>query len=426
VTQAGQAGPGPDAARAMASAAQAHAAVAAAFREEAGHLTASLVRSLGDFDLAEESLQEAVVQALEHWPREGIPRRPGAWLLTVARRRALNRLSRDARYAAKLAELAREPVPELASGPAPELASEPDNRLQLVFTCCHPALRREWQVALTLRAVFGFTTGEIARAFVASEDAVAQRVVRAKRKIASAGIPYRMPGAEELPGRLLEVPAVLYLVFNEGHLATSGSGWRRDLSQDALWLTGLLCRLLPGEPEALGLAALMRLHLARASARFTETGVLVRLADQDRSLWDHDAIAEAATLIERAAAMHRPGPYQVEAAIAACHAEAPSFESTDWMQVVALYDLLLQMEPSPVIRLNRALAIWRVAGAQAALRELDRLAAELDGYHIYHAARGELLSQMGRNEQARAARLQAHDLTHNQAERALLRQQLLL
>ena len=416
MTQADGAGPGPEAARATTSVAQAHAAVATAFREEAGHLTASLIRSLGDFDLAEESLQEAVVQALEHWPTEGIPARPGAWLLTVARRRALNRLSRDTRYATKLTELAREPAPE----PAPE----PDNRLQLVFTCCHPALRREWQVALTLRAVFGFTTGEIARAFVASEDAVAQRIVRAKRKIATAGIGYRMPGPEELPGRLPEVLAVLYLLFNEGHLATSGSGWRRDLSQDALWLTGLLCRLLPGEPEALGLAALMRLHLARASARFTGTGDLVRLADQDRALWDHDAIAEAVTLIERAAALRRPGPYQVEAAIAACHAEAPSFEATDWMQVVALYDLLLQMEPSPVVRLNRALAIWQVAGAHAALRELDQLAAELDGYHIYHVARAELLAEMGRHEQTRASRLQAHDLTHNEAERALLRQRL--
>jgi RNA polymerase sigma factor (sigma-70 family) len=418
VTQADQGGPAQEAAAATASPARAHAAVAEAFREEAGQLMAALVRGLGDFALAEDSLQEAVVQALEHWPREGIPRRPGAWLLTVARRRALNRLNRDARYAAKLAELVRDP--------APEPDHEPDNRLQLVFTCCHPALRREWQVALTLRAVFGFTTGEIARAFVASEDAVAQRIVRAKRKIASAGIPYRMPGPEELPGRLPEVLAVLYLLFNEGHLATSGSGWRQDLSQDALWLTGLLCRLLPGEPEALGLLALMRLHLARADARFTDTGDLVRLTDQDRSLWDHDAIREAVTLIERAAAMRRLGPYQVEAAIAACHAEARSFESTDWMQVVALYDLLLEMEPSPVVRLNRALAIWRVAGAQAALRELDRLAAELDGYHIYHAARGELLSEMGRDEQARAARLQAHDLTHNQAERALLRQRLLL
>ena len=409
MTGTDEVGPRQEAAGTTASPAEAHAAVAAAFREEAGHLTASLVRSLGDFGLAEESVQEAVVQALEHWPREGIPRRPGAWLLTVARRRALNRLSRDTRYAAKLAEL------------VPESAPEPDDRLRLIFTCCHPALRREWQVALTLRAVFGFTTGEIARAFVASEEAVAQRVVRAKRKIASAGIPYRMPGPEELPDRLSEVLAVLYLLLNEGHLATSGSGWRRDLAEDALWLTGLLCWMLPGEPEALGLLALMRLHLARADARFTETGELVRLADQDRSRWDHEAIREAVALVERAAAMRRPGPYQVEAAIAACHAEALSFESTDWMQVVALYDLLLELEPSPVVRLNRALAVWRVAGAAAALRELDGLAGELDGYHIYHAARGELLAEMGRDEQARTARLQAYDLTHNQAERALLR-----
>src|SRR5260370_24442692 len=232
-----------------------------------------------------------------------------------------------------------------------------------------------------------------------------------------------MPGPEVLPGRLpTEVLAVLCLLLNEGHLTTSGSGWRRDLSQDALWLAGLLCRLLPGEPEALGLLALMRPHLARADARFPGTGSLVRLADQDRSLWDHDGTEEAVALIERAAAMRRPGPYQIEAAIAACHAEAPSFESTDWMQIVALYDLLLETEPSPVVRLNRALAIWRVAGAQAALRELDPLVMELDDYHIYHAARGELLSEMGRDEQARAERMKAPGLTHNQAERALLQQ----
>jgi RNA polymerase sigma-70 factor (ECF subfamily) len=393
-------------------AARAREAVAAAFRDEAGHLTAALVRSLGDFDLAEESVQDAVLEALDHWPRDGIPHRPGAWLMTVARRRALNRLSRDARHAAKLAELAREPAPE------------PDDRLRLVFTCCHPALGREAQVALTLRAVFGFTTEEIARALVASEAAVAQRIVRAKRRMVSAGIPYRMPAPEELPERLSEVLAVLYLLFNEGHLATAGSGWRRDLSEDAAWLTGLLCRLLPGEPEALGLLALMRLHLARAGARFTEDGDLVRLADQDRSMWDRDTIREAVALIERAASMRRLGAYQVEAAIAACHAEAQSFESTDWLQVLALYDLLLDLAPSPVVRLNRALAVWRVVGARAALTQLDELAADLDGYHIYHAARGELLFELGHAEQSRAARLRALALTHNQAERAFLRQEL--
>jgi RNA polymerase sigma-70 factor (ECF subfamily) len=392
-----------------ASPAEAQAAVAAAFRDEAGHLTAALVRSLGNFDLAEESVQDAVLEALEHWPRDGIPRKPGAWLMTVARRRALNRLSRDARYATKLSEVAREPP------------QQPDDRVQLVFTCCHPALSREAQIALTLRAVFGFTTEEIARAFLASEAAVAQRIVRAKRKMVSAGIPYRMPAPEQFAERLSEVLAVLYLLFNEGHLATAGGTWRRDLSEEAEWLTAVLSRLLPGEPEVLGLLALMRLHLARAAARFTDAGELVRLADQDRSRWDRAAIREAVTLIERAAGMRRLGPYQVEAAIAACHAEADSFASTDWLQVVALYDLLLNLAPSPVVRLNRALAVWRVAGAQAALRELDELAADLDGYHIYHAARGELLSEMGRAEQSRAARLRALSMTHNQAEQALIR-----
>jgi RNA polymerase sigma-70 factor (ECF subfamily) len=281
-------------------------------------------------------------------------------------------------------------------------------------------------VALTLRAVFGFTTAEIAHALVASEEAVAQRIVRAKRKIRSAGIPYRMPSPEQLPDRTAEVLAVLYLLFNEGYLTTAGSGWRRDLAEEAAWLAGVLCRLLPGEPEALGLLALMRLHLARAAGRFTESGELVRLADQDRSRWDRSAIQEAVLLIERAAAMRRLGPYQVEAAIAACHAEAPAFESTDWLQVLALYDLLLSLAPSPVVRLNRALAVWRVAGPQTALRQLDELANDLDGYHIFHAARGELLSEIGLQEQSRAARLQALALTGNQAERALLRQRLLM
>jgi len=256
--------------------------------------------------------------ALERWPVDGIPDRPGAWLMTVARNRALNQLSRDAHYRAKLAQLER-PLPR-----------EPDDRLRLMFICCHPALSRAAQVALTLRAVCGFTTAEIARAFLASETAVAQRLVRARRKIVAANIPYRMPGDDELGERLGEVLAVLYLMFNEGYLASGGAApTRRDLAEDAAWLTALVTRFLPGEPEPLGLLALMRLHLARAEARFTGTGELVLLPDQDRSRWNQAMIAEGVALIEQAAALHRPGPYQLEAAIVACHAEAQSWSATD-------------------------------------------------------------------------------------------------
>ncbi len=277
-----------------------------------------MVRILGDFDVAEEIVQDALLVALERWPVDGIPDRPGAWLMTVARNRALNQLSRDAHYRAKLAQLER-PLPR-----------EPDDRLRLMFICCHPALSRAAQVALTLRAVCGFTTAEIARAFLASETAVAQRLVRARRKIVAANIPYRMPGDDELGERLGEVLAVLYLMFNEGYLASGGAApTRRDLAEDAAWLTALVTRFLPGEPEPLGLLALMRLHLARAEARFTGTGELVLLPDQDRSRWNQAMIAEGVALIEQAAALHRPGPYQLEAAIVACHAEAQSWSATD-------------------------------------------------------------------------------------------------
>jgi RNA polymerase sigma-70 factor (ECF subfamily) len=310
------------------------AALASVFREEAGRLTAALVRILGDFDVAEEIVQDALLVALERWPVDGIPERPGAWLMTVARRRALNQLSRDARYRAKLA-LLEEPVPR-----------EPDDRLRLMFTCCHPALSREAQVALTLRAVCGFTTAEIAHAFLVSESAVAQRLVRARRKIVAANIPYRMPAEDELGERLGEVLAVLDLMFNEGYLASGGGApARRDLSEDAAWLTALVARLLPGEPEPLGLLAFMRLHIARLGARFTPAGDLVLLRDQDRALWDRSMIVEAVALIEQAAALGQPGPYQIQAAIVACHAEAESWAATDWRQIVVLYDMLLQMMP---------------------------------------------------------------------------------
>lgn len=372
------------------------------------------MRILGDFDVAEEIVQDTLLVALERWPVDGIPDRPGAWLLTVARRRDLNQLSRDARYRVKLEHL-EQPVPR-----------EPDDRLRLMFTCCHPALSRSGQVALTLRAICGFTTAEIASAFLVSEATVAQRIVRARRKIVAANIPYRMPGEDELGERLGEVLAVLYLMFNEGYLTSGGEApTRRDLAEDAAWLTALVTRFLPGEPEPLGLLALMHLHLARAEARFTGCGELVLLPDQDRSLWDRSMIAEGIALIERAAALGRPDPYQIEAAIVACHAEAESWAATDWRQIVLLYDLLLQMNPSPVVRLNRAVALRQVAGPEAALEEVNALAQDLDHYHLFHATRGELLLELSEREQARASALRALELTQNRAEQSLLARRLL-
>ncbi|MDQ6713134.1 MAG: RNA polymerase sigma factor [Candidatus Dormibacteraeota bacterium] len=396
------------------AAAPAASTLADVFREEAGRVTAALIRRFGDFDLAEECTQDALVAALETWSRDGVPDRPGAWLVTVASRRALNRIERDKLYDRKLAELASEFRPD-----------EEDDRLRLILTCCHPALSREAQVGLTLRAVCGFTTAEIARAFVVSEATVAQRLVRAKRKIALAVIPYRVPSGSELDERLSEVLAVLYLFFNEGHLSTHGpAAFQRDLAEDATWLAALLSRLLPDEPEVLGLLALMKLHLARGESRFTASGELVLLADQDRSRWDATLIADAIALIERAARLGRPGPYQLEAAIAACHAEAPSYETTGWVQIVVLYDMLLALAPSPIVRLNRAIALWKVEGPATALRELEEIAPLLDAYHLFHAARAELLSDLGRREQARAAQLCALELTDNHAERSLLQQRL--
>jgi RNA polymerase sigma-70 factor (ECF subfamily) len=295
-----------------------------------------------------------------------------------------------------------------------------------MFTCCHPALSRSAQVALTLRAVCGLTTGEIAHAFLASEAAVAQRIVRARRKIGAAGIPFRLPDDDELAERLGEVLAVLYLMFTEGYLTSGGpAATRRDLAEDAAWLAALVVRLLPGEPEPLGLLALMRLHLARGAARYTADGQLILLADQDRALWDQALIADGVALIEQAAALQRPGPYQVEAAIAACHAEAPAWAATDWPQILLLYDLLLDLRPSPVVRLNRAVALRQVAGPEAALDEVNALGDALDHYHLFHAIRGELLLDLGRREQARAADLRALALTHNHAEQTLLTRRLL-
>jgi RNA polymerase sigma factor (sigma-70 family) len=372
------------------------------------------VRILGDFELAEEIVQDALLVGLERWPVEGIPKQPGAWLLTVARNRALDQLRRQARYREKLMEL---------TWPA---AQEPDDRVRLIFTCCHPALSREAQVALTLRSICGLTAAEIARAFLTSEATIAKRLVRARRKIVDAGIPYRVPAADELDERLSEVLAVLYLMFNEGYLASSGPGpTRREIAEDATWLADLVVRLLPGEPEPLGLLALMRLHQARAKSRFDQDGSLVLLQDQDRSLWDRHVIQQAVQLLEEAGRQHRPGPYQVQAAIVACHAEAPSWAETDWPQVVALYDRLLGMTSSPVVRLNRAIALGHIAGPDMALAEVDALAGSLDGYHLFHATRAELLRELHRAQEATAATTRALELATNSAERALLERRLL-
>jgi len=358
------------------------------------------------------------VEALEHWPRDGVPERPGAWLMATARRKAIDRARREARGREKLVLLA-------ASEPPPSAGYEPEDRLRLIFTCCHPALARDAQVALTLRAVAGLTTGQIARAFLVSEATVAQRIVRAKRKIVEAGIPYRVPEGRHLRERVDEVLAVLYLMFNEGYLSSGPDvPERRDLARDAEWLAGLLVRLVPTEPEPLGLLALMRLHLARAEARFDAAGEMVLLEHQDRELWDRPAIEAAGRMIQRAAAMRRPGAYQLQAAIAAVHAESPSWQETDWRQIGGLYELLLGQLDTPVVRLNRAIALRWVAGPEAALAELDAIAPDLDGYHLLHATRGMMLRALGREAEAAAADRRALELTANPAERALIERRL--
>jgi RNA polymerase sigma-70 factor (ECF subfamily) len=390
-----------------------HAELARAVRDHAGRLAAALVPLVGDFSAAEDLVADAVEAALMHWPIEGIPDRPDAWLYTVARRRGLDLLRRESRYREKLAVVPWPAEPE------------PDDRLRLIFTCCHPALPRTAQVALTLRVVCGLTTAQIAKAFLVPETTVGQRLNRAKRKITQAGIPYRIPAPDELGARLAEVLAVVYLLCNEGYLSSGGDqAQSRDLVDEAEFLAALLYQLMPTEPEVLGLLALIRLHQARAAARFDPDGRIIQLQHQDRTRWDHDAIAEAGRLIARAAALRRPGPYQLQAAIIACHAEAERWEDTDWTQIVVLYDMLLHFAPSPVTRLHRAIALRYVTGPAAALSEVDELGADLRDYYLFHAARAELLRDLDRAIEAAEADRRALARTANPAEQDLLRQRL--
>jgi RNA polymerase sigma-70 factor (ECF subfamily) len=391
-----------------------------AYREEATRIRASLVARVGDVGLAEEAVQDAFVEALEHWRAEGTPQNPGGWLATTARRKAIDRLRRERAGQDKLALLA----PLQPPGPGQR---EADELLGLIFACCHPRLSRESQIALTLRLVCGLTTAEIAAAFLTGEPTMAQRLSRARKALREAGPAVAVPGPDQLGGRLDEVLAVIYLLFNEGYLASAGrTPARRDLAARAVELNRLLHGLMPREPEVLGLQALLLMHESRAATRFDGWGRLVRLRDQDRTRWHRALIAEATRLLARATTLDRPGPYQLQASIAAIHAAAPSYELTNWQQIRALYDRLLLFIPSPVVRLNRAVATRYAISPQAALAEVDPLAADLGRYRLFHAVRAELLTDLGRRDEARSANKQALALAANPAERELLARRLSL
>jgi RNA polymerase sigma factor (sigma-70 family) len=415
-----------------------------AYREEATRIRAALAARTGDLGLAEDAVQDAFVEAIGHWGRDGVPANPGGWLATTARRKALDRIRRDRAGAEKLALLAAteawaapddggaggaSPGPGRAgwtggaggpdAGGADRQAD--DELLSLAFACCHPALATDAQVALTLRAVCGLTTGQIAAAFLVSEPTMAQRILRARKTLSGLRNPVTIPDPDQLAGRLAQVLAVVYLVFNEGYLASSGrEPARRDLAAQAIALTRTLHRLMPREPEVLGLLALLLLHESRARARFDGWGRLIRLGEQDRTRWDARLAEEATGHLDRAIALRRPGPYQVQAAIAALHAQAPSYAETDWRQIRLLYSRLQQLAPSPVVLLNRAVATRYAVGAEQALAEIEPLSADLDAYHLFHALRAALLAALGRTAEATQVRERALALAANPAERELL------
>jgi RNA polymerase sigma-70 factor, ECF subfamily len=398
--------------------------VDAVYRCESRRVFATLIRVLGNFDLAEEAMHEAFAAAVEQWSREGTPANPRAWLVSVARFKAIDTLRRRTRFDASLAELAQQPdTIDIAMKDNEEVE---DDRLRLIFTCCHPALSPEAQIALTLREVCGLTTEAIASAFLIASSTLAQRIVRAKAKIRDAGIPYQVPSTADLPERLDSVLQVIYLVFNEGYAASSGTSLTRaDLADEAIRLGRLLMELLP-DPEVLGLLALMLLQESRRTARTSSTGDLILLEDQDRSLWNQAQISEGSALVQRSLASGQLGSYTLQAAIAAVHADAQSAAETDWAQIVALYDVLVRLEPSPVVELNRAVAIAMRDGPLAGLQQVDAILARgaLGDYHLAHAARADLYRRLGRTDDARASYQQALELVKQEPERRFLKKRL--
>jgi RNA polymerase sigma-70 factor, ECF subfamily len=404
------------------------AAVERVFREERGRILAGLIGISGSFDRAEEAMQESFATALTDWREKGIPNNPGAWITTVARRKLIDHARREKTRTEKASEIARaetvEPEEALAD---PAEAAFRDDRLRLIFTCCHPALPIEGRIALTLRTVGGLETGEIARAFLVSETTLAQRLVRTKRKIEQAKIPYEVPDADALPERLASVRMVLYLIFNEGYAATGGGDLlRTDLCAEAIRLGRTLLLFLPEDPETLGLLGLMLLHDSRRRARVSEAGELVPLEEQDRSLWDRSEIEEGIALVEKAVRLRRPGPYQTQAAISALHAEAAEAAATDWRQIAALYGELARLQPTAVVHLNRAVAIAMAGEMEKGLALIEEIGAsgDLDRYHLYHAARADLARRLGRREDAAKAYEDALALTFNAVERRYLRRRL--
>ena len=405
--------------------------VESVFRQESGRIIATLIRIAGSFDLAEEAMQEAFASALAAWPGKGIPENPGAWITAVAHRKLIDHGRRERTRREKQDPLQYETPtvqqPEANALFDPATMNYPDDRLRLIFTCCHPALNQEAQVALTLRTLGGLTTPEIARAFLVSEPTLAQRLVRAKNKIQGAHIPYEVPPLSQLPERLASVQSVIYLVFNEGYIATAGDSLiRRELCAEAIRLGRTLCELMPGEPENLGLLALMLLHDSRRDARIDGQGRLVTLEEQDRSRWDQARIKEGLEVVKKALAMRSPGFYQLQAAIAAVHAEARTAPETDWRQIAALYQELLRISPSPVVALNHAVALAMSLGLESGLKQIEQVGAAggLEQYHLYHAARADILRRLDRRSEAKRAYQEALRLATNKVEKEYLRQRL--